>query len=740
MQDQIISPEISILRQMASQFAFADALTVGVYSCDNTGALLAFNRQCANLWGAEPQIATGGKFGGGCKTYDLDGTPLPASEDPMAVALATGKSVNGRELIFERQDGSRIFVEIGVQPVFEQGEAVGGIACIQDITKRKDAEVRLDSERRLLAAIVEATPECIKVVAPDGGLVQMNPAGLQMIEANADVRIQGAPVLNLIAPESRDEWQANHKRVCGGERLAWVFDIIGYAGTRRRVETHAVPIRLQDGKVGQLAITRDITNRREDELHAVRLAAIVASSDDAIVSKTLEGFITSWNAGAERIFGYSAEEIIGQHITRIVPPELRSEEEEILARLRRGEHIDHFETVRIAKDGRRIDVSVTVSPMRDKSGKLIGASKVGRDITERKHFERLQKLLIGELNHRVKNTLATVQSIANQTVYRAKSANDFATSFGGRLQALARAHNLLTQSTWQGAELSAIVHDQLPIGEAGDDRISYSGPTLMLNSQAALHLSLVLHELATNAMKYGALSDLRGKLAIRWTVRTDGGRHLVLQWQERGGPTVTVPQSGGFGTTLIEKSLDAHGGVTAIRYEAEGITCEITLPLPESESATGGAYYKSLSAGPDMSNATRSYAEKKPVAGKRILVVDDEPLIAMDIVASLEDEGCQVVGPAATLQKALSLIESKEIDAALLDANLAGDPVDTIAAALMRRKIPFAFVSGYGREGLPEAYRQATLIKKPFQRQRLIDVIRQMLTKVDTVVPLRKTT
>ena len=111
-----------------------------------------------------------------------------------------------------------------------------------------------------------------------------------------------------------------------------------------------------------------------------------------------------------------------------------------------------------------------------------------------------------------------------------------------------------------------------------------------------------------------------------------------------------------------------------------------------------------------------------------------------DIVASLEDEGCQIVGPAATLQKALSLIESKEIDAALLDANLAGDPVDTLAAALVRRKIPFAFVSGYGREGLPEAYRQATLIKKPFQRQRLIDVIQQMLTKVDTVVPLRRTT
>jgi PAS domain S-box-containing protein len=602
------------------QQAFADALPVGVYSCDKTGALLAFNRQCVSFWGIKPQIGAG-EFSGGCKTYDLDNTPLPASDDPMAVALRTGKPADGRELIFERQDGSRVFVEVSAQPIFERGELVGGVACIQDITKRKEVEVSLN----------------------------------------------------------------------------------------------------------------------KDELQAARLAAIVASSDDAIVSKTLEGFITSWNAGAERIFGYLAEEMIGQHITRIVPPELQFEEEDILARLRRGEHVDHFETVRIAKDGRRIDVSVTISPMRDKFGKLIGASKVGRDITERKHFESLQQLLISELNHRVKNTLATVQSIANQTVYHAKSANDFATSFGGRLQALARTHNLLTQSTWQGAELSAIVRDQLPLSETEDDRISYSGPMVMLGAQAALHLSLVLHELATNAMKYGALSDLRGRLAIQWMVRTDGGRHLVLQWQERRGPTVTVPQSRGFGTTLIEKSLDAHGGVTSIRYEAEGVTCEITLPLPESESPAGGSYRRPVSAEAEVSK-TRSYAETKPVAGKRILVVDDEPLIAMDIVASLEDEGCQVVGPAATLQRALTLIESKEIDAALLDANLAGDPVDTLASALTRRKIPFAFVSGYGREGLPEAYRQATLIKKPFQRQRLIDVIQQMLAEDNTVVPLRKTT
>lgn len=604
-----------------------------------------------------------------------------------------------------------------------------------------DSEGRFDNERQLLAAIFEASPECIKIVDPDGKLIQMNPAGLRMVDADDYTEVEGMPVLGLVAPEFHEQWLANHRRVCAGERRMWKFDIIGLKGTRRCMEAHAVPIQLLDGRTAHLAIARDITAGRENELKAARLAAIVASSDDAIVSKTLQGIITSWNAGAEKIFGYLADEIVGQSIMLIIPPELHFEEEDILARIQRGEHIDHFETVRLAKDGRKIDVSVTVSPMRDKAGNLIGASKVGRDITERKCADRLQQLLIGELNHRVKNTLATVQSIANQTVHRAKSPGEFASSFGGRLQSLARTHNLLTQSTWQGAELSAIVRDQLPFGE--DDRIECSGPLVMLNAQAALHLSLVLYEMAANAIKYGALSDPRGKLSIRWMVRTNVDRKLVLQWQERGGPTVSVPQTRGFGTTLIEKSLEAHGGVTAIHYEAEGVTCEITLPLPDNEPGIGGSYHRTQLGGllsSQVAQSLRPFSQQTSISEKRVLVVDDEPLIAMDIVESLEENGCEIVGPATTLQRALSLVEKEKIDAALLDANLGGDSVDVLAEALVQRKIPFAFVSGYGREGLPEAYQQVALIKKPFQRQRLIDVVREMLTQDTIVVPFRKAT
>src|SRR5262249_13644192 len=278
-------------------------------------------------------------------------------------------------------------------------------------------------------------------------------------------------------------------------------------GTRVRFRPFPTPLRDPSGAlIGAINLLMDITEEHDAYLESERHAAIVLSSDDAIISKTLEGRITSWNAGATRIFGYGASEMIGQSILRIIPPELHGEEQTILARLRQGERIDHYETVRVAKDGRRIDISLTVSPLRDRSGKVIGASKVGRDITDRKRAEKLQRVLTDELSHRVKNTLATVRAIASQSLMRAKSSGDFVSGFTGRLQALANAHTLLTRTQMQGADVMALVSEQVLVGAANGDKISCSGPSLMLDPQTAVHLALVLHELATNARKYGSLS------------------------------------------------------------------------------------------------------------------------------------------------------------------------------------------------------------------------------------------
>src|SRR5262249_8364404 len=226
-----------------------------------------------------------------------------------------------------------------------------------------------------------------------------------------------------------------------------------------------------------------------------------------------------------------------------------------IARLRRGERIGHYETVRVAKDGRRIDISLTVSPLRDSAGNVVGASKVARDITERRQAEKLQRLLVDELNHRVKNTLATIQAIASQSLHRSKSPADFVATFSGRVQALSRVHDLLTQKRLQGAEIMGLVREQVLIGGADDNRVVCSGPMLVLDAQAAMHLALVLHELGTNARKYGALSVPDGRLAVSWAVRTNGGRNLFLQWEESGGPQGISPGVRGFGPALIAQTL-----------------------------------------------------------------------------------------------------------------------------------------------------------------------------------------
>ena len=353
-------------------------------------------------------------------------------------------------------------------------------------------------------------------------------------------------------------------------------------GTRVRFLPYPTLLRDASGRlIGAVNLLVDVTERYQSDLELARLAAIVTSSDDAIISKTLDGRITSWNAGATRIFGYKAQEMVGQPITRIVPPELHGNEKEILARLKQGEHIDHYETVRVAKDGRLVDISLTVSPLRDKLGDVIGASKVGRDITERKQAEKLQALLMNELNHRVKNTLATIQSLASQSLRRAKNLPEFVTSFSGRVRALARAHDLLTEAKLQGADLQDLVREQVLLGASDDNRISCAGPGLMLDAQSVVHLALVLHELATNARKHGALSVAGGRLSIQWKMQTNGGRHLVLEWKESGVPTMTTPTERGFGSTLIEQTLSAHGGEVSMRYGADGLTGRITMPLPQ---------------------------------------------------------------------------------------------------------------------------------------------------------------
>ena len=307
-----------------------------------------------------------------------------------------------------------------------------------------------------------------------------------------------------------------------------------------------------------------------------RIASIVESSDDAIVSKDLNGVIINWNQGAERIFGYTAEEVVGKPITILIPPDRHDEEPSILERIRRGERVEHFETVRMRKHGSRVDISLTISPVKNAEGKIIGASKIARDITERKRSEAQIAILAREAEHRAKNVLATVQATVHLT--QSDTPEGLKQAIEGRIQALANVHRLFVESRWEGADLHGLAQEELAAYSPGrETRVQIDGPSVLLEPNAAQAIAVILHELATNAAKYGALSVPNGQVRTEWSHEQNG--QLVLRWTEKGGPPVEPPTRRGFGARVMENMVRGQfKGELKFDWHPEGLACEIVLP------------------------------------------------------------------------------------------------------------------------------------------------------------------
>jgi PAS domain S-box-containing protein len=307
------------------------------------------------------------------------------------------------------------------------------------------------------------------------------------------------------------------------------------------------------------------------------IASIVGSSDDAIITKDLNGIITSWNGGAERLFGFSADEAIGKSVTILTPADNRNEEPAILERIGRGERIDHYETTGIRKDGCEIDISLCVSPVKDALGKIVGASKIARDITGRREAHARISVLAREAEHRTKNILTTVQAAVSLT--QADTVAGLKAAIEGRIQALAKANALFIETRWVGAALDDLVTQELaPYRRDLDARIRIDGPSCMLEPNTAQTVAVAVHELATNAVKYGALSAADGRVHVAWSIRADG--ELLIRWAETGGPLVTPPKHQGFGTRVMEKMVGQIRGHIRLDWRADGLVCEITLPIP----------------------------------------------------------------------------------------------------------------------------------------------------------------
>ena len=235
--------------------------------------------------------------------------------------------------------------------------------------------------------------------------------------------------------------------------------------------------------------------------------------------------------------------------------------------------------MRRRKDGSLVDLSLTVSPMRDRAGRIVGASKIARDITERRQLERVKEHLINEIKHRVKNTLGTVQAMAAQTFRKAPA--EERNLFVGRIHALADAHDVLTQRNWGNVSLSELVTRLLhPFVDIKQKRMSIEGPNTEISSNRALLLAMVLHEMGTNAVKYGALSNDTGTVDVAWDiVHGPDGRRLKLVWTERGGPAVAPPERKGFGSRMIEHAIRGEQGASEFVFDPEGLVCRMEMPV-----------------------------------------------------------------------------------------------------------------------------------------------------------------
>lgn len=462
---------------------------------------------------------------------------------------------------------------------------------------------------------------------------------------------------------------------------------------------------------------QDIARHRDRAM--AQLKAHADNSPLAFVTLDSNLCVRSWSKGAERMFGRPAGDLLG--LTAVAAGWLDDQGAALLTgwldsrqdgapRFSAEISLDHA-------DIGPISCEVYGSVLSEGPDRQSLSLQI-LDITERKQSEEVRALLIGELNHRIKNTLANVQAIARQSLRQSDDLAAFEASFAGRLQALARAHSILSDATWASAPLDQLIDDQISSGTLDGDRLHRDGPPVELSPDTMLRLALTLHELGTNAAKYGALSVPQGMVHLSWRLE---GHHLVLTWRESGGPPVTAPASAGFGTTLIGAAGGGDAGDVHADWHPDGVVWTIRLTDGVTR-LTGPADFADVAPAPAPMRQTT-------LKGARVLLVEDEPLVALDLRFELEDAGATVTAVARTVDEALTAARAGGIDLTLLDGNLKGQQVDEVASLLDSLSVPFCFVSGYGREHLPQGFDHAPLIEKPFRPDTLRGILTALLAR-----------
>jgi PAS domain S-box-containing protein len=549
-------------------------------------------------------------------------------EREILARLRAGERIEQFETVRVRKDGRRIDVSLSVLPVRDAaGRVVGASKIARDISERKRAE----EMRALLAAIVDNSDDAIVSKSLEGVISSWN-RGAERIFGWSAAEAVGQHITLIIPPDRHAEERSILARLRLGERIEHFETVrVRKDGRRLDISLTVSPVRDGGGRIiGASKVARDISERkRADEAQSL-LAAIVAGSDDAIISKSLHGVVLSWNAAAERLFGFTAEEMIGHSIAAIIPPEKLDEEREILARLARGERLEHFETVRIRKDGQRLDISLSISPIRDSAGRVIGASKIARDISERRRaeqavlesteaLERANEELerfVAIASHDLKEPLRGMSMLASLLIEEERELTEAGRQRLDRIRVLcekltAMISGLLEYARAGGQRLSepcdlekiargAVdkIADQL---QAENAEVEIRGPLAIIEGDPLL-LERVFANLIVNGIRHNASERKRvevGRVGADIYVRDNGlgidprhhARVFGLFKRVRGTET---DERMGLGLALVHNIVRSHRGRIWLESEpGKGSTFWMRFPAmmrlitPEEEAAAG---------------------------------------------------------------------------------------------------------------------------------------------------------
>jgi PAS domain S-box-containing protein len=490
------------------------------------------------------------------------------------------------------RDGSIRHVEISSSGQFDGGELVQTRCFTVDVTKLRTAEQEMDQNEARFHQILDALPVAVYTTDAVGKITYYNQAAAEL--AGREPKI------------GQDEWCVNFRLFTpDGQELPHdqcptaitlkenrpVRNVEAIArrpdGTSFPFLPFPTPLRDEHGHlVGTVNMLLDLTDRRRGEDAVQHLSAIIESSFDAIVSKDLTGVIKSWNKAAERLFGYTPAEAIGRHANMLIPLEHQDEEPRILERIRSGERIESYETIRQRKNGEQVPVSLTISPVRNATGRIVGASKIARDITAAKESEHRIRMLMREVNHRVKNQYSVILSMIRETNNRSDSPDMFEKQVRERIMALSRSHDLLVTAYWRGASISDLLLAQAkPFGR--EDAITMAGPAITLSPNAVQYLGIAFHELSTNSAKYGVLSGLQGMIAVTWGVAEEQGiKSLKLIWAEQDGPQVKAIAKNGFGSVVLNRvAPQALSGTGELKYGSNDVVWTLEAPMSFVEAS-----------------------------------------------------------------------------------------------------------------------------------------------------------